>query len=122
MFGMGFTEIILIALIAIIALGPEKLPSAMVEVAKFFKSFKNGVTEAKSAIDKEVNLAELKENAQEYKNSLEHTKETIIKESGIEAANEEMQKLSEQLNTNTNSRVENTTYAEDTKENKSKVT
>ncbi len=35
MFGMGFMEIILIAIVAIIALGPEKLPGTMVQIAKF---------------------------------------------------------------------------------------
>jgi sec-independent protein translocase protein TatB len=97
MFGMGFTEIMLIMLVAIIALGPEKLPTAMVEVAKFFKGFKKGVTDAKDAIDKEVNLAELKEHAQDYQKSLEHTKNTIIEESGIHTAEAEMKKLNEQL-------------------------
>jgi sec-independent protein translocase protein TatB len=102
MFGMGFTEIILIALIAIIALGPEKLPTAMVEVAKFFKNFKNGITQAKDAIDQEINISELKENAESYKQSLLHTKETIIKESGIEQASEEMAKINKQLHVSPN--------------------
>ena len=37
MFGMGFMEIFLVGIVAVIALGPEKLPSAMVDIAKFFK-------------------------------------------------------------------------------------
>lgn len=37
MFGMGFTEILIIAIIAILFLGPDKLPSAMVEIAKFLE-------------------------------------------------------------------------------------
>ena len=41
MFGMGITEILLIAIVAIIALGPEKLPDAMVQIAKFINKFKN---------------------------------------------------------------------------------
>ncbi|MCD8476704.1 MAG: twin-arginine translocase TatA/TatE family subunit [Sulfurospirillum sp.] len=40
MFGLGFSEILVIAIIAILFLGPEKLPDAMVKGAKFFKSFK----------------------------------------------------------------------------------
>ncbi len=32
MFGMGFTEILMIAVVAIIFLGPDKLPSAMVKL------------------------------------------------------------------------------------------
>ncbi len=40
MFGMGFTEILMIAVVAILFLGPDKLPDAMVSVAKFIKGGK----------------------------------------------------------------------------------
>jgi sec-independent protein translocase protein TatB len=71
MFGMGFTEILMIAIVAIIFLGPDKLPSAMVKVARFIKSTKKALTEAKNAIDKEMQIAELKEEALNYKAKLE---------------------------------------------------
>ena len=57
MFGMGFMEIFLIAIIAIIALGPEKLPTAMVEIAKFIKKFKTGIDDAKSTLNSELNIS-----------------------------------------------------------------
>lgn len=71
MFGMGFTEILLIAIVAILFLGPDKLPDAMVKVAKFIKGAKNAITEAKSAIDSEVKISELKDEAMGYKAQLE---------------------------------------------------
>jgi sec-independent protein translocase protein TatB len=71
MFGMGFTEILLIAVVAILFLGPDKLPDAMVKVAKFIKSTKKALTDAKSAIDDELKIAELKEEALGYKAKLE---------------------------------------------------
>ncbi|HHH18916.1 MAG TPA: Sec-independent protein translocase subunit TatB [Campylobacterales bacterium] len=71
MFGMGFTEILLIAVVAILFLGPDKLPDAMVKVAKFIKGAKNAITEAKSAIDSEVKISELKDEAMGYKAQLE---------------------------------------------------
>lgn len=71
MFGMGFTEILLIAIVAIIALGPEKLPKAMVDVAKFFRAFKKTIDDAKQNIDREIKLSELKEEALSYKKSLQ---------------------------------------------------
>ncbi len=77
MFGMGFTEILLIAVIAIIALGPEKLPNAMVEIAKFIKKLKSGVEEAKSTLDNELNISEMKEEAQKFKAQIENTKSTF---------------------------------------------
>jgi sec-independent protein translocase protein TatB len=71
MFGMGFTEILLIAVVAILFLGPDKLPDAMVKVAKFFKSVKKAVGDAKSAIDDEIKISELKEEALGYKAKLD---------------------------------------------------
>ncbi len=67
MFGMGFTEILMIAIVAIIFLGPDKLPQFLIDVAKFFRSFKRAVTEAKEHLEQEVRLSELKEEALEYK-------------------------------------------------------
>lgn len=70
MFGMGFTELLLIAIVAILFLGPDKLPDAMVQVAKFIKGAKNAIMEAKSAIDSEVKISKLKEEALGYKSQL----------------------------------------------------
>ena len=77
MFGMGFMEIFLIAIVAIIALGPEKLPTAMVEIAKFIKKFKSGVEDAKSTLDNELNISEMKEEAAKYKAQIENAKSTL---------------------------------------------
>jgi len=71
MFGMGFTEILFIAVIAIIFLGPDKLPEAMVQIAKFFNSFKKTVSEAKSSFEQEIHINELKEEALSYKRTLD---------------------------------------------------
>ena len=81
MFGMGFTEIILILIVAVIALGPDKLPTAAIEVAKFFKKFKTGVEEAKSTINSELNIAEIqniKNEAQEFKSNIHQITNTNI--------------------------------------------
>jgi len=70
MFGMGFTEIILIAIVAVLFLGPDKLPDAMVQIAKFFRSAKNTLAAAKDSIDEEINISELKEEALSYQKQL----------------------------------------------------
>ena len=71
MFGMSFGEILIIAVIAILFIGPDKLPEAMVKVAKFFRSFKNTINETKETIEQEMHLAELKEEAISYKDKLD---------------------------------------------------
>ena len=70
MFGMGFFEILMIAVVAIIFLGPEKLPKALIDVAKFFRTIKKTMDDAKESLDREVNLSKIKEEALAYKNSI----------------------------------------------------
>ena len=71
MFGMSFAEIMIIAVIAVLFLGPEKLPSTMVQIAKFFKSFKSSINDAKSSFEQEIKIQELKEETLEYKKKLD---------------------------------------------------
>jgi sec-independent protein translocase protein TatB len=84
MFGMGFTEILLIALVAIIALGPEKLPTAMVEIAKFINKFKTGIADAKAALDNELNISEMKAEANKFKAQIEDTKTSLVADTKID--------------------------------------
>ncbi len=77
MFGMGFSEILIILVIGIIFLGPDKLPEAMVKIAKFFNMFKKTINEAKESIDQELKIEELKREAQEYKKKLQETTNSV---------------------------------------------
>lgn len=77
MFGMGFMEIFIIAVIAIIALGPDKLPTAMVEIAKFIKKLKSGLDDAKTTLDSELNISEMKEEANKFKSQIAETKASL---------------------------------------------
>ncbi len=71
MFGIDLGSFIIIMIVAIIFLGPEKLPGMIVQVVKFFRSVKNTVQEAKESIEKEIDLHELKNTALEYKEKVE---------------------------------------------------
>ncbi len=88
MFGMSFGEILLIAIIAILFLGPEKLPDAMVKVAKFFRSFKKGIHDAKETIEHEIHLTELKEEALSYKDKLENSVSDFKRDADFSALDE----------------------------------
>lgn len=70
MFGMGLTEILLIAIVAVLFLGPDKLPSTMIEIAKFFRSVKGTVNSAKATIEDEIRLSGIKESVMDYKAEL----------------------------------------------------
>ena len=77
MFGIGFTELLLISVIAILFLGPDKLPNALVEMAKFIKGVKKTIGDAKSSLEEEMKIADLKEEALNYKKQLNDATEEL---------------------------------------------
>jgi len=86
MFGMGFSEILIIAVIAILFLGPDKLPSTMVEIAKFFRSVKNTVGSVKQSIEEEMHVADIKQEALAYKQELLNAGSQIEKVANVESS------------------------------------
>ena len=88
MFGMSFPEILVIAIIAVLALGPQKLPKAMVEIAKYLKIIRKTINDAKQSFAQEVRIAELKEDAKKYKESIAKTKDDIKKKLTFEELEE----------------------------------
>ena len=85
---MSFGEIIVILVVAILVLGPEKLPEAIVQMAKIFKAIKRNIDEAKSSIDKEIRINELKEEAKKYKDEFSASNENIRKKLSFEEFDE----------------------------------
>ena len=83
MFGMGFTEILIIAVIAILFLGPDNLPKAMIEVAKFFRSIKKTVGTVKSSLEEEMNITDIKREALAYKKELLDASNDLKDSTGI---------------------------------------
>lgn len=95
MFGMSLPEILIIAIIAVLVLGPDKLPDAMVSIAKFFKTVKKGVNDAKATFDQEVKIAELKEDAKKYTQSITQATENVRKKLTFEELDEIKRGVSE---------------------------
>jgi len=79
MFGMGFTEILIIMIIAILFLGPDKLPGAMVDIAKFFKNAKSTLSSVKESLEHEMDATGIKAEALAYKKELENAQEKLSK-------------------------------------------
>jgi len=77
MFGMGFSEIMIIAVIAVLFLGPDKLPSAMVDMAKFFRNAKRTISSVKDSLEQEMNVSEIKQEALAYKKELMETSSKV---------------------------------------------
>ncbi|ELU0353759.1 Sec-independent protein translocase subunit TatB [Campylobacter jejuni] len=81
---MSFGEIIVILVVAILVLGPDKLPEAIVQIAKILKAVKRNIDDAKSSIEKEIRINDLKEEAKKYKDEFSSTNENIHKKLSFE--------------------------------------
>ncbi len=77
MFGMGFFEILVVLVVAIIFLGPEKFPQAVVDMVKFFRAVKKTLNDAKDTLDKEINIEEIKKETLEYQKLFENKVESL---------------------------------------------
>ena len=60
MFDVGFSEILLIALVALIVFGPERLPKMVRETTYWIRKIKGAMNAAKSEIDRELQLMEIR--------------------------------------------------------------
>ena len=60
MFDIGFSELMLIALVALIVIGPERLPKVARTVGHLFGSMQRYVNDVKSDISSEMALDDLR--------------------------------------------------------------
>lgn len=65
MFDIGFTELLLFAVIALIVLGPEKLPQAVRTAGKYYAKFRRTVTTLQAEMEAELDLVETRQKMQE---------------------------------------------------------
>ncbi len=62
MFDIGFWELVLISIVALVVLGPERLPHAIRSVTKFIGAAKSMANSVKDELSHELKVQELQEN------------------------------------------------------------
>jgi TatA/E family protein of Tat protein translocase len=79
MFGMGMPEILLILAIALIVLGPKKLPEVAKSLGRGIAEFKKATQEFKDNLEVDNDLKEAKSAVQEMKKDLEDSvRQTVM--------------------------------------------
>lgn len=73
MFDIGFTELLVIGVVALLVVGPERLPKVARTAGHLLGRFQRYVSTVKSDISREVELEELRKAGQAFKESVEST-------------------------------------------------
>jgi len=71
MFDIGFSELLIVAVVALIVLGPDKLPGAVRTVGLWVGRIRRSVASIQSEISEELRLDELRRQAAMEKDELE---------------------------------------------------
>jgi sec-independent protein translocase protein TatC len=77
MFDIGFSEIVVIAVVALIVLGPERLPKAARTMGHLFGRLQRYVNDVKADINREMELEELKKLQQEVKTAAQDLQQSV---------------------------------------------
>jgi len=88
MLDVGFSELLVFGIIALLVLGPDKLPEAARFVAKWYSKLKRLISNVQNDIDRELRLSELREQMQ---NEMQRIQEL---EQKMQAQMHELQQLS----------------------------
>ncbi|TXG93891.1 MAG: Sec-independent protein translocase subunit TatB [Rhodocyclaceae bacterium] len=80
MFDIGFSEMVVIAVVALIVLGPEKLPKVARTAGHLLGRLQRYVNDVKSDINREMQLEELKKLQAQVEDSARNIERSVTKE------------------------------------------
>ncbi len=77
MFDMGFTEMLLIGIVALIVIGPERLPGVARAAGKYLGKLKRFMTNVKADVESELRTDELREILAQQQQELNSLKDVV---------------------------------------------
>jgi sec-independent protein translocase protein TatB len=95
MFDMGFTEMLVIAVVALVVLGPEKLPKVAKQAGAWIGKLQRYVSDVKSDINRQMELEELRKLQTEVSDAAKGLESSI--NSSVSSAQTELNSLSGSL-------------------------
>lgn len=93
MFDIGFSELMVIAVVALIVIGPERLPKVARTLGHLFGRMQRYVSDVKADISREMELDELRKLQASMQDAARSIEQSVSKE--ISATESELQKLTE---------------------------
>ena len=95
MFDIGISELMVIGIVALVVIGPERLPKVARTMGHLFGRMQRYVTQVKSDINREMELAELGKVKSEFESAARSFQGDI--ESGAAAAEREIREVQSQI-------------------------
>jgi len=80
MFDVGFSELMVIAVVALIVVGPERLPKVARTLGHLFGRMQRYVADVKSDIDREMKLDEVRKLQDQFKEAAQTAEHTFTDE------------------------------------------
>jgi sec-independent protein translocase protein TatB len=77
MFDMGFTEMMLIGIVALVVIGPERLPGVARTAGKYVGRLKRFMTSVKADVEQELRADELRQILSQQQKELDSLKDSI---------------------------------------------
>jgi sec-independent protein translocase protein TatB len=96
MFDIGFSEVVVIAVVALIVIGPERLPKAARTMGLLFGRLQRYVGDVKADISREMELDELRKLQKQVQGAAQEFKSSV--ESAAQNVHTEVRSVEEQLN------------------------
>jgi sec-independent protein translocase protein TatB len=84
---IGFSELLVVVVLAILVLGPDKLPEAMRDFARLIKKMKKMWHNATADITRELEMEEMKEEVAKYKEEIKKLQNETKIDNPIDALN-----------------------------------
>jgi sec-independent protein translocase protein TatB len=77
MFDMGFTELMLIGIVALVVIGPERLPAVARTAGKYLGRLKRFMTSVKADVEQELRADELRQILADQQSELNSIKDSM---------------------------------------------
>ena len=87
MFDIGFFELVLVAIVALLVLGPERLPHAVRMTGAFVGKIRRMMINVREEFEREVNMAEMQQRLKEQ-----------MEKSGLDEARKSVEEMRQQVN------------------------
>jgi sec-independent protein translocase protein TatB len=96
MFDIGFSELMVIAVVALIVIGPERLPKVARTLGHLFGRMQRYVNDVKADISREMELEELRKLQASMQDAARSFEQSVTRE--VQTAESELQKIAQEAN------------------------